>query len=107
MNRKVSIITPVFNRLKELTRLYETLNNQTNDNFIWIIIDDGSEKPIDKVVNTWKKKSKFKSQKRKMKEEREREEVNYTPKICPCCGPAPDAVTLLGPCFLRMDFELL
>lgn len=42
-----------------------------------------------------------------MKEEREREEVNYTPKICPCCGPAPDAVTLLGPCFLRMDFELL
>lgn len=55
MNRKVSIITPVFNRLKELTRLYETLNNQTNDNFIWIIIDDGSEKPIDKVVNTWKK----------------------------------------------------
>ena len=60
MNRKVSIITPVFNRLKELTRLYETLNNQTNDNFIWIIIDDGSEKPIDKVVNTWKKKSKFK-----------------------------------------------
>mgnify|MGYP002508742517 CR=1 FL=1 len=39
MNRKVSIITPVFNRLKELTRLYETLNNQTNDNFIWIIID--------------------------------------------------------------------
>ena len=60
MNRKVSIITPVFNRLKELTRLYETLNNQTNDNFIWIIIDDGSEKPIDKFVNTWKKKSKFK-----------------------------------------------
>jgi hypothetical protein len=60
-----------------------------------------------KQTFSFKKKSKFKSQKRKMKEEREREEVNYTPKICPCCGPAPDAVTLLGPCFLRMDFELL
>ena len=48
MNRKVSIITPVFNRLKELTRLYETLNNQTNDNFIWIIIDDGSNQERNK-----------------------------------------------------------
>ena len=57
---QISIITPVFNRLKELTRLYESLSNQTNNNFIWIIVDDGSEEKIDKIVDNWEKQSKFK-----------------------------------------------
>ena len=57
---QISIITPVFNRLKELTRLYKSLSTQINNNFIWIIVDDGSEKPINEIVDIWKKESKFK-----------------------------------------------
>lgn len=57
---QVSIITPVFNRIRELTRLYKSLSKQTNNNFIWLIVDDGSTVPIDKIVSNWKKESKFK-----------------------------------------------
>lgn len=57
---QISIITPVFNRFRELTRLYKSLCKQTNNNFIWIIVDDGSEAKIDRIVNNWKKRSKFK-----------------------------------------------
>lgn len=57
---QISIITPVFNRLKELTRLYKSLSRQNNNNFIWLIVDDGSEKPINEIVDIWKKRSKFK-----------------------------------------------
>ena len=57
---QISIITPVFNRLKELTRLYKSLRTQNNNNFIWIIVDDGSEKTINEIVDIWKKESKFK-----------------------------------------------
>lgn len=57
---QISIITPVFNRIRELTRLYKSLSKQTNNNFVWLIVDDGSTTPIDKIVNNWKKESKFK-----------------------------------------------
>ena len=34
--------TPTFNREKYLKPLYESLCHQTSDNFVWLIIDDGS-----------------------------------------------------------------
>lgn len=39
---KISIITTVFNREKELLRLYNSLIKQKQHNFEWIIVDDGS-----------------------------------------------------------------
>lgn len=42
MNIELTIITPTYNRSKLLTRLYESLCKQTNKNFQWLIIDDGS-----------------------------------------------------------------
>ena len=38
----LSIITPAFNRAKFLPRLFNSLKVQTCQNFVWIIIDDGS-----------------------------------------------------------------
>lgn len=39
---KVTVFTPTYNRSKELLRVYKSLCKQTNKNFEWIIVDDGS-----------------------------------------------------------------
>lgn len=38
----LSILTPTFNRVKTLKRLYKSLLSQKNKDFEWIVIDDGS-----------------------------------------------------------------
>lgn len=38
----LSILTPTYNRIKTLKRLYESLLRQNNKDFEWIVIDDGS-----------------------------------------------------------------
>lgn len=38
----VTVITPTYNRALLLPRLYESLRRQTNNNFEWIVVDDGS-----------------------------------------------------------------
>jgi len=51
---KLSILTPTFNRCECLNRTYQSLKNQTNVNFEWIIIDDGStdgtKELIDEII---------------------------------------------------------
>lgn len=42
MRKLFTIFTPSYNRAYTLPRLYESLKNQTNKNFIWLIVDDGS-----------------------------------------------------------------
>lgn len=39
---KIAIVTTTYNRRKLLNRLYLSLERQTDSNFTWIIIDDGS-----------------------------------------------------------------
>lgn len=38
----LSIITPSYNRAHTLTRVYESLTQQTDKDFEWIVVDDGS-----------------------------------------------------------------
>lgn len=38
----LSILTPTYNRVKLLRRLYESLCHQKNKDFEWIVVDDGS-----------------------------------------------------------------
>ena len=38
----LTIFTPTYNRAKEIKRLYDSLKAQTNKNFEWVVIDDGS-----------------------------------------------------------------
>ncbi len=39
---ELTIFTPTYNRSILLTRVYESLLSQTNKNFVWLIVDDGS-----------------------------------------------------------------
>ena len=42
MQQFITIFTPTFNRAYILPKLYNSLKNQTSQNFVWLIVDDGS-----------------------------------------------------------------
>ena len=42
MKAKITVFTPTYNRREVLGKCFESLCNQSNKNFIWLIIDDGS-----------------------------------------------------------------
>ena len=48
---KVTVITPTYNRSENLQKLYKSLKKQTNKEFIWLVIDDGSTDDTEKVMN--------------------------------------------------------
>ena len=53
-NRKtVAVLTPTYNRGKLLERLYQSLCNQTNNDFVWYVIDDGSSDNTKNIVKTY------------------------------------------------------
>lgn len=41
--KTMTIITPTYNREKHLTKLYESLCAQSNQDFCWLVVDDGSQ----------------------------------------------------------------
>src|SRR5690554_5941382 len=49
----ITIFTPTYNRAKTLPRLYNSLKNQTNQNFEWVIVDDGSSDNTEELVSNW------------------------------------------------------
>ena len=40
--KRVCVFTPTFNRKHLLTSLYESLKSQSNGDFTWLVVDDGS-----------------------------------------------------------------
>ena len=50
----LTIFTPTFNRAHTLPRLYESLLNQTDYNFEWLIVDDGSSDNTAQLIETFK-----------------------------------------------------
>jgi len=40
--KQITIFTPTYNRAYCLGQCYESLVKQTNKDFVWLIIDDGS-----------------------------------------------------------------
>lgn len=56
---KLTIFTPVFNRRKLLFLLYQSLEKQTNKNFVWLIVDDGSTDGCEKEIIDMQNKSSF------------------------------------------------
>ncbi len=54
---KLTVVTPAYNRAKELKTSYKALCNQTCKDFIWMIIDDGSEDSTEEVVKSWIKEN--------------------------------------------------
>ena len=51
--KKLTIFTPAFNRAHLLPRLYESLCNQTCQDFDWLVVDDGSSDDTKALVSGW------------------------------------------------------
>lgn len=51
--KKLTVFTPTYNRAYCLQGCYESLKQQTCKDFIWLIIDDGSDDSTKELVNSW------------------------------------------------------
>lgn len=47
---KLTISTPTFNRAHVIGRVYESLRKQTNHNFEWLVVDDGSTDNTEELI---------------------------------------------------------
>lgn len=57
MMKFLTVFTPTYNRAPLLSRVYESLRNQTCKEFIWMVIDDGSTDNTRKLVKRWQKEA--------------------------------------------------
>lgn len=56
----ITVFTPTYNRKKLLERLYESLTRQTDFDFIWMVIDDGStDNTAEYIARLKKQESRF------------------------------------------------
>jgi glycosyltransferase involved in cell wall biosynthesis len=55
----LTILTPTYNRSEKLVDLYESLKRQINKNFIWYVIDDGSEDQTEEKVSGFIEEDEF------------------------------------------------
>jgi glycosyltransferase involved in cell wall biosynthesis len=53
MNYSITIFTPTYNRAYTLNLCYESLKRQTSNDFLWLIIDDGSNDNTRELVEQW------------------------------------------------------
>lgn len=58
----ITIFTPTFNRGQLLPRLYESLLAQTQNQFEWVIVDDGSTDGTQQLVSQWMEENKLQIQ---------------------------------------------
>ncbi|MBQ6816818.1 MAG: glycosyltransferase family 2 protein, partial [Bacilli bacterium] len=56
----LTIFTPTYNRKQTLPKLYDSLTKQTNNNFTWLIVDDGSSDGTEELIRAWQTESKIK-----------------------------------------------
>jgi glycosyltransferase involved in cell wall biosynthesis len=54
-----TVFTSTFNKRHTIHRVWNSLNNQTNKNFEWIVIDNKSSDNIKEVLSEYKSKAKF------------------------------------------------
>lgn len=54
--KKIAIVTPIYNRVSKIVKLYKSLCSQTEKDFEWIIVDDGSTDNISDMINEFSNK---------------------------------------------------
>lgn len=59
MKQQLTIFTPTYNRANLLPRLYESLINQTNYDFYWLVVDDGSTDNTIELLCNWQLENKI------------------------------------------------
>lgn len=57
--KQLTVFTPTFNRSHLLNQLYDSLSRQSNQNFKWLIVDDGSTDQTKKQVEGWLNENKI------------------------------------------------
>lgn len=50
---KICVFTPAFNRAHLLPRLYQSLKEQTNKDFYWLVVDDGSTDDTSALIKVY------------------------------------------------------
>lgn len=51
--KSITVFTPAYNRANLLPRCYESMRRQTNQDFVWMVIDDGSTDNTKELVQKW------------------------------------------------------
>lgn len=51
--KRLTIFTPAYNRAHLLPRLYESLKKQTSQDFVWMVIDDGSTDDTQSLIHSY------------------------------------------------------
>ncbi len=51
--KKLTVFTPAYNRAHLLPRLYESLKKQTSQDFVWMVVDDGSVDDTRELINSY------------------------------------------------------
>lgn len=60
--RLVTVLTPTYNRREKLQTLFESLCRQTESDFIWMIVDDGSSDDTQSAAALWAAEAGFEIQ---------------------------------------------
>ena len=53
MEKKLTILTPTYNRQENLKKLYDSLKKQTCQEFEWFLVDDGSQDETERQALVW------------------------------------------------------
>lgn len=73
----ITVFTPTYNRANLLPRLYKSLLEQTDKNFEWLIVDDGSKDETEKIVKQWQTDNNLKIRYYYQKNKGKQAAVNY------------------------------
>ncbi|MFA7616140.1 MAG: glycosyltransferase family 2 protein [Weeksellaceae bacterium] len=57
MDKKITVITPTYNRAHTLDRVYQSLVNQSFKDFIWLVMDDGSTDHTKDLIQKFKEEN--------------------------------------------------
>ena len=60
--KKLTVFTPTYNRAYILSKCYDSLVKQTNNDFIWMIVDDGSTDNTKELIDSYIKEKKIEIQ---------------------------------------------
>lgn len=59
MKESITILTPVYNRKKEMRNLFSSLCSQSNKEFVWMIVDDGSSDGLGELIDEFRTQADF------------------------------------------------
>lgn len=79
---KLTYFTPTYNRANLLQVLYKSLCSQTNKNFIWLIVDDGSKDNTKEVVESFIKENIIKVEYHYKENGGKNTAIDYSNQVC-------------------------